>query len=82
MTHNEIWEVLCRHVRDVLGDVQVGKIYPGQSLRDLGANSLDRMDIMVGAVNELQLNVPTAALAVTPTLGELADLLHARCEQP
>jgi len=81
MTHDKIWEVLCRHVLDVLDDVRKDEVQPGRSLRDLGANSLDRMDILVGAVNELRLEVPTAALATTPTLGELAELLRARREQ-
>ncbi|MFI6402542.1 phosphopantetheine-binding protein [Streptomyces sp. NPDC050548] len=82
MTHDKIWEVLRRHVLDVLEDVRESEIHPGRSLRDLGANSLDRMDIVVGAVNELRLDVPTAALAAAPTLGELTDLLHAHREQP
>ncbi|WP_167449883.1 phosphopantetheine-binding protein [Streptomyces hyaluromycini] len=82
MTHDEIWEVLCRHVRDVLGDLQDDEIHPRQKLRDLGANSLDRMDILVGTVDELRLTVPTGALAAEPTLGGLAELLHAHCEQP
>ncbi|MER5339328.1 phosphopantetheine-binding protein [Streptomyces mirabilis] len=82
MTHDKIWEVLCRHVQDVLSDVRDDEIHPGQNLRDLGANSLDRVDILVGAMDELQVNVPTAALPATPTLGELADLLRAHCEQP
>ncbi|MEV6167709.1 phosphopantetheine-binding protein [Streptomyces sp. NPDC051954] len=82
MTRDKIWEVLCRHVLDVLTDLQDDEIHPGQNLRDLGANSLDRMDILVGAVDELHLKVPTAALAATPTLGELAERLHAHCEQP
>lgn len=82
MTHDKIWEVLCRHVLDVLTDLQTDEIDPAQNLRDLGANSLDRMDIVVGAVDELRLNVPVAALAAAPTLGDLADLLHAHCEQP
>ncbi|MER7183618.1 phosphopantetheine-binding protein [Streptomyces hyaluromycini] len=82
MTHDEIWEVLCRHVRDVLGGLQDDEIHPRQKLRDLGANSLDRMDILVGTVDELRLTVPTGALAAEPTLGGLAELLHAHCEQP
>ncbi|MFG2525392.1 phosphopantetheine-binding protein [Streptomyces sp. NPDC048527] len=82
MTREKILEVLCRHVLEVLGDLQDVEIHPEQNLRDLGANSLDRMDILIGAMDELRLDAPMPALVDAPTIGDLAELLLAHSVRP
>ncbi|MEU3520613.1 phosphopantetheine-binding protein [Streptomyces sp. NPDC006654] len=81
MTPDHVWDVLRRHVLAVLSDLDDEEVRPELSLKDLGANSLDRMDILVGAMEELQLNLPPGELTGAPTLGALTDLLRAHCER-
>ena len=83
MTRDKVWEVLCRHIRDVLGeDIQDVELRPEQNLQDLGANSLERTDVLIGTVDELQLPAHAHALVTAPTLGVIVDLLHASSLQP
>ncbi|MFJ2609791.1 phosphopantetheine-binding protein [Streptomyces sp. NPDC091279] len=82
MTHDQIWDVLRRHVLDVLTDLRDNDVQPGRNLRELGANSLDRVDILDATLDELRLKIPAEALGATPDLGGLVDLLHAHGERP
>ncbi|MGF7234648.1 MAG: phosphopantetheine-binding protein [Frankia sp.] len=82
MTGDDIWAVVCRHVREVLTDVKDGDIRPDRTLEDLGANSLDRIDIVVGVLDELRLKISPEELVAAPDLGGLASLFHSRSGQP
>lgn len=79
MTKEEVFAVVRRHVREVLPDTPESEIRPERSMRELGANSMDRMDVVVAAMDELGIHVPPVALAEVDNLGGLAEVLHAHC---
>jgi polyketide biosynthesis acyl carrier protein len=78
MTKDEVFGVVQRHVRDVLPEVSEADIRPDRSMRDLGANSLDRMDVLVASIDELGIEVPVSEFAEVKSIGGLVDALHAR----
>lgn len=78
MSKSEIFETIVRHVREVMPHLQDVALQPSDSLRDLGANSIDRADIVIGVMEELSLEIPRIELLTPNNLGELADLIHAR----
>ncbi|WP_331751251.1 phosphopantetheine-binding protein (plasmid) [Streptomyces globisporus] len=82
MKQAETWAVLSRHIAGVLDDVEHSEIRPQDTLQGLGANSLDRLDILAGVVDELQLAIPIPELSAAPDLGRLAALLHAHGGRP
>lgn len=77
MTENEIFDLLRQHVVAVLPEVDPRQLRPDQSLRDLGANSIDRMDIVIGVQDELGITVPSTALAGVHNLASLVAALKA-----
>ncbi|RJO70740.1 phosphopantetheine-binding protein [Nocardia panacis] len=65
-------------VRDVLPDVDADRIRPDISLVELGANSLDRMDIVVDVMRRLGVKISSEELATVRDIGGLAELLRTK----
>jgi polyketide biosynthesis acyl carrier protein len=64
----------------VLPDLESRELSPQDSLRDLGANSIDRSEIIMMTLEALRLRVPLVDLAGARNMGELAALIQARQE--
>ncbi|MFI6099277.1 phosphopantetheine-binding protein [Lentzea sp. NPDC051213] len=77
MTEQEIFAVLRRHLLDVLPELDESRIRLDRSMRDLGANSIDRMDVVIGVQDELGVNVPAAAMKDVHDLKSLVVALQA-----
>jgi polyketide biosynthesis acyl carrier protein len=80
MTRDEIYAVLRRTVARVLPDVEPERVIGSATLKDLGADSVDRSDILAGLKEEIGLTVSVAELGQTKDIAELVELLfvHAR----
>jgi len=79
MTWDEVFSLVCRKAAAVLSRADIDDVDPETSLTSLGANSLDRMDIVVMSQDELDISVPAAAFADVRNLRQLVDVLHAHC---
>jgi polyketide biosynthesis acyl carrier protein len=77
---DEIFGVIARHVREVLPDMDGAEILPEHSLAQLGANSVDRAEIVMLAMNSLSLRIPRVETFGPRNLGELAELFHVRLQ--
>lgn len=75
MSH-EIDAVLRRNIIGVLSDIDPIELHSDQSLDDLGANSLDRVDILTLTFDELGLKLAPQDLKDAQTLGAISDLLR------
>ena len=75
-SRQEIFALVLKNVHTVMPHLRGTSIQPSDSLRELGANSIDRADIVIGVMEELALTIPRVELAVPQTLGELVDLIH------
>jgi polyketide biosynthesis acyl carrier protein len=76
VTDDEIFDLLRQHIVAVLPEVDPRQLHPGQALRDLGANSIDRMDIVIGVQDELGVAVPSTAMAGVNNLATLVAVLR------
>ena len=47
-----------------------------KNLTDLGANSVDRVEVVIYSLEELRLKVPPSELQGLRNIGALVDLLH------
>lgn len=75
-TKQEIFALILKHVHTVMPHLRETSIQPSDSLRELGANSMDRADIVMGVMEDLALTIPRVELSGPRTLGELVDLIH------
>jgi polyketide biosynthesis acyl carrier protein len=68
--------VIAACARDVMPDLVAHEFQSSDRLVELGANSLDRAEIVVRTLEVLDLDVPRSALVRLSNVGELADVLY------
>ncbi len=77
MKKEDIFEVIVRHTREVIPGLEEHAFHESDSLKTLGANSVDRADIIMMTLESLSLNVPLIDMAKAENIGEMAGILHA-----
>lgn len=75
MNTQSIFDIIAGHAREVLPELGARPLSGQDSLRELGANSIDRAEILMLATASLGLRVPLVQLSQPRNMGELADLL-------
>jgi len=72
MTGEEIFTVVRGIVLEVLPDLDPDSV---KMLAQLGANSIDRLDVTLGAMEALRLRIPMTAFAGVSNLEGLVNVL-------
>jgi polyketide biosynthesis acyl carrier protein len=75
MEKQAVFDIIVRQLRDVLPELSGRQIGYLDSLRALGANSIDRSEIIMGVREELALHMPLVAFAKAECIGDLADIM-------
>lgn len=78
MTQNDVFEIIIRHVREVLPALDNHDFQFSDSLKALGANSIDRSEIIMMTLESMSVNIPLIEMAKAPNIGELAGIIHAK----
>lgn len=78
MSKEDVLETIVRHVREVVPTLADYAFQPGDSLKALGANSIDRADVIMMTLESLSLNIPLVELAKAQSIDELASIIHAK----
>ncbi len=76
MTREQILEVVLRNLVDTVEELEGVEIDPSKSMKDLGANSLDIVEIVSCSMRELKVKVPRSELKNLKNIDELVDLLE------
>jgi polyketide biosynthesis acyl carrier protein len=75
---SEIFEVIQRNLREILPELQSVVIDPKQSMKQLGANSLDRADVILQSMEALGVTFPLHELAGVDNIQGLVDFLYSK----
>lgn len=75
VTRTEVFEIVKGHVREVLPEVAPEAITPEGNLTALGANSVDRMEVVTLSLQSLALDIPLMSFAGVNDLQGLVDVL-------
>ena len=78
MNKEQIFEVIKNNVLEILPDIDPARIVPEISLRDLGANSIDRADILIQSLEALKLKFPLHEMGSARNLQGLVDLFDGK----
>lgn len=78
MSTDDILEIIARHTREILPGLEAHCFAHTDSLRALGANSIDRADIIMLTLESLCLSIPLTVMAKAENIGELATIIHTR----
>ncbi|MCY0992366.1 phosphopantetheine-binding protein [Nannocystis sp. ILAH1] len=75
-TRDDVLAVVKRHLVDTVEGIDAAQVDPAKSMKDLGANSLDIVEVVSCSMRELKVKVPRAELNKLTNIDELVDLLH------
>ena len=75
VTREHVLSVVRNHLIDTLEDVEESAIDSAKSMKDLGANSLDIVEVVSLSMRELKVKVPRSELGKLQTIDALVDLL-------
>ena len=76
MDKKHIFEMTVQNILEVLPNLSDREIQRNDALKDLGANSIDRSEIVMMTLESLSLNISLVELAGATNIGELVDLLY------
>jgi acyl carrier protein len=76
MTRDQVLAVVSKHLLDAVDGLTPEKFDPKLSMKDLGANSLDIVEIVSASMRELKVKIPRAELVKIANIDGLVDLLH------
>jgi polyketide biosynthesis acyl carrier protein len=77
VTRDDVLTVVRKHIRDVAEDLPSAEsIDPARSMKDLGINSLDIVEVVSASMRELKVKVPRSELSKLTNIDGLVDLLH------
>jgi len=72
MTKEEAFELIKKQTIEIVPELADVEIKITDSLKDLGANSVDRAEILMMAMEELELDIPRVELYGANNIEELA----------
>ncbi len=73
----EIIDIVKEHLMDNLEDMDDVEFDPDKSMKDMGANSLDIVEVVSCTMRDLKVKVPRAELSKLDNVTQLVDMLHA-----
>ncbi len=76
MTREVILGVVKKHLLQTVEDLTEDRIDPSKSMKELGVNSLDIVEVVSCAMRELRIKVPRSDLSKLSNIDGLVDLLH------
>jgi acyl carrier protein len=76
MTKDHVFAVVKKHLLRTLDGVSDSDVDLEKSMKDLGASSLDLVEIVSLSMRELKVKVPRSELAKLNNISGLVDLLH------
>jgi len=77
MIRENVSAIVIKHILDVTEGVTADRIDPAMSMKDLGINSLDIVEVVSASMRELKVKVPRSELSKLTNIDGLVDLLFA-----
>lgn len=76
VTKEEILNIVKEHLMDNLEDLEEKDFDPSKSMKDLGANSLDIVEVVSCTMRDMKVKVPRSELSKLTNVNGLVDLLY------
>ncbi|MBW8688277.1 acyl carrier protein [Chitinophaga rhizophila] len=76
MNKDTIFELIVKHTREVIPELEGHAFSRTDALKELGANSVDRAEIVQLTLEALSLDVPKIELFGAQNIDQLVDLFY------
>lgn len=80
MTKDEVFQLIIRHTCEIIPELIGHDFKKDDRLLDLGANSVDRAEIIAMTMESLALQIPRVELFGAKNLEELAEILYEKSQ--
>ncbi len=81
ITREAVWDVVKEHLVETVEELEGVEVDPARSMKDLGANSLDIVEVVSCSMRDLKIKVPRAELNKLENMNQLVDLLYRTAEE-
>lgn len=75
MNATEVFDVLLSVMAEILSDFDASQVSPESTFEDLGANSVDRVNIISDAMDDTETYLPMVRFAGHHTVASVAELI-------
>ncbi|BCG49553.1 acyl carrier protein, PedN homolog [Candidatus Profftella armatura (Diaphorina cf. continua)] len=75
MTKNDIFNIIKKNILDTLPKISPNIISYKKKLIDLGANSVDRIEIIIMSMKDLNIKIPLLNFSKVSTIEDLINVL-------
>ena len=76
MTRDDVYNVVIKHLAEGVEGIDPATVDPDKSMKELGANSLDIVEVVSRSMRELKVKVPRSELSKLTNINGLVDLLY------
>jgi polyketide biosynthesis acyl carrier protein len=80
MKKEEIFNIIVHNICEVIPELEGCSIRIEDRLVDLGANSIDRAEIVAYTLEELDLKISRVELAMAKSIDELVEVLYEKLQ--
>ena len=77
ITRDKVLDVVLENLRDTVEELEDVEIDTSRSMKEMGATSLDIVEVVSCSMRELRVKVPRAELNKLQNVAQLVDTLHA-----
>ncbi|NQX71867.1 acyl carrier protein [Paenibacillus alba] len=78
MLKEDIFSLIVKHTIEVIPELEDHAFVPSDRLSDLGANSIDRSEIITLTLEAVSLKIPRVDLATAKNIGGLAEVIYGK----
>ncbi len=76
MTKEEVFEIMKEAIGFVVPEIETENVTPEDSLKELGANSIDRAEIIIMAMEDTNAKLPLVSFGEAKNIGQIVEIIY------
>ena len=81
MTREEIYEVVKQIFTEIIPEVFLDEISMDNNMKELGANSIDKADIIIESLEEIGVTIPMVKFGSTQTFRDVVEVIYSQINE-
>ena len=76
MSKEEIFEIIKENILDIIPELDLSEVTMKDSLKEIGANSVDRADIIMFTMESLNIRIPMVKFGNAANIGDIVEIMY------
>ena len=81
MTREEIYEVVKQIFTEIIQEVVLDEISMDDNMKELGANSIDKADIIIESLEEIGVTIQMVKFGSTQTFRDVVEVIYSQINE-